>query len=101
SNSAAPGVRMDQQFCNGRTVLLIGRRFQIELHCADDALSMTCYDDSTCSGAHLRQNFVDPERAGILDGERREEANPSAPVYDGVQDLGKHAYLGIDRSTSR
>src|SRR5438552_18904724 len=88
---------MDQQFCDCRPVLLIRRHLQIELHCANDPIAAhvplfpfthypfrfavfsypfvkTCYEYSTCPGAHLRQNFVDPERASLIDRERREEA---------------------------
>src|SRR6266536_899815 len=88
-------------FATCRPVLLIGRHLQIELHCADNAISTTCYHDSTCGGAHLWQGFVDPERASLIDGEGSKEANPGARMYDGVQDLGQHAYFGIDGSRSR
>ncbi len=93
--------RMDQQFCDCRPVLLIRRHLQIELHRADNALFKKCYHDSTSTRAHLGQNFVDPERASLIDGEGSEEAYPGARMYDGVQDLGQHAYFGIDCSRSR
>ena len=92
---------MDQQFRDCPPVLLIGRHLDIELHCADYALVLTCYHDSTCAGARLGQNFVDPKRARLIDGEGREEAYPSARMYDGVQELGQHVYVGIDGSSSR
>src|SRR5258705_4188501 len=98
---------MDQQFCDRRPVLLIGWRLQIELHCAHNTLAplttfvKQCYDDSTCTGAHLGQNFVDPERASLIDGKGREEAYTRARMYDGVQDLGQHVYFGIKGSSSR
>jgi hypothetical protein len=101
SNSAASRGRMDQQFCDCRAVLLIGRLLQIELHCADYTLVKTCYDDSAYTGAHLWQNVFDPERASNIDGEGREEAHPRPRMYDGVQDLGQHVYFGIDESSSR
>src|SRR5882724_9090908 len=98
---------MDQQFCNRRPVLLIGRHLQIELHCAHNALApltsfvQPSYDDSTRTGTHLGQNFVDPERASLIDGEGREETYARARMYDGVQDLGQHVYFGINGSSSR
>src|ERR1700682_526932 len=98
---------MDQQFCDCRSMLLIGRHLQIELHCAHNALAPltsfveTCYQYSTRTGARLRQNLVDPKRASLIDGEGCEEAYPRTRMYDGVQDLGQHVYFGIDQSSSR
>jgi len=53
------------------------------------------------TGAHLRQDFVDPERASLIDGEGVKKAYPRRPYVRRVQNLGQHVYFSIDESSSR
>jgi len=87
-------------------VLLIGRRLQIELHCATIRLPQLtsfvkqCYDDSTCTGAHLAKNFVDPERASLIDGKGVRSLYPR-PACTTACKISPACYFGIKGSSSR
>ena len=81
---------MDQQFCDCRPVLLIWRHLQFQLNSSHYEFITTCYQNSTRTGAHLRENFVDPERAGLFDWEGRKEAYSRTRMYHGVQDVSQH-----------
>ena len=89
---------MDQQLYYFRPVLLIRRRRQIELHCADDWGATACDDDATGSRLNLRQNSASPKLACVVERERNDETYPRARMYDRVEDFGQHVDFGIDGS---
>ena len=88
---------MDEHLRDLGAVPLVGWHREVELHGSDDSRSQARDHDTARSRTHTRQDHLSPERAGIVERERDEEADAGAVVDDGVQHIAQHVDVVIDR----